>query len=102
MATTVKKDEARDEKVLTKELTITNTLGLHARPAAMFVKLCNTYKAEIWVDKGGERVNGKSIMGLLMLAAACGTKIKVIAQGTDAHEAIKALEVLLQRKFDEE
>jgi phosphocarrier protein HPr len=55
-----------------KEVTILNKLGLHARPAAMFVRAANKHRAEIWVEKGGEQVNGKSIMGLMMLAAGQG------------------------------
>ena len=88
--------------VLTKELTVINKLGIHARPAAMFVKIANRFRCDIFVEKDGEKVNGKSIMGLMMLAAGPGSKLIVHAQGADAYQAIAELEALLQRKFDEE
>ena len=86
----------------TKELTILNALGMHARPSARFVKVSNRYKAEIWVEKDGEQVNGKSIMGLMMLAAGQGSKLRVTAEGPDAEKAIEDLEHLVQARFDEE
>jgi phosphocarrier protein len=86
---------------MTKEFTITNKLGLHARPAAMFVKLSNSYNAEIWVEKDDEQVNGKSIMGLMMLAAGCGAKIKVMTEGPQAEEAMKGIEALITSGFKE-
>ncbi len=64
------------EAKVTKELVIENQLGMHARPSAQFVKIANRHRAEIWVEKDGEQVNGKSIMGLMMLAAGQGTKVK--------------------------
>jgi phosphocarrier protein len=85
-----------------KELTITNKLGIHARPAAMFVKTANRFECEIFVEKDGERVNGKSIMGLMMLAAGPGSKLTVEADGEDAAKALAELEGLLRRKFDED
>jgi phosphocarrier protein HPr len=87
---------------LNKELTVTNKLGIHARPAAMFVKIANRFDCDIFVHKDQEKVNGKSIMGLMMLAAGPGSKILVEACGTDAAQAIKELEDLLKRKFDED
>lgn len=82
---------------------IVNELGIHARPAALFVKLASTFSAEITVEKDRERVNGKSIMGVMMLASSKGSKIKVIAEGEDAEAAITALEdLILNRKFDED
>lgn len=89
-------------KKLTKELTVQNKLGIHARPAAMFVKTASRFSAEIMVEKDGETVNGKSIMGLMMLAAGPGCKLTVHANGNDADSAVTELEALLQRKFDEE
>ena len=91
-----------DEKTCSKELTILNALGMHARPSARFVKISNRYKSEIWVEKDGEQVNGKSIMGLMMLAAGQGSKLKVTAEGPDAEKAIEDLEHLVQTRFDEE
>ena len=89
-------------KKLTKELTVQNKLGIHARPAAMFVKTASRFACEIMVEKDGETVNGKSIMGLMMLAAGPGCSLTVHATGTDAHDAVSELEALLQRKFDED
>ena len=89
-------------KKLTKELTVQNKLGIHARPAAMFVKTASRFACEIMVEKDGETVNGKSIMGLMMLAAGPGSKLSLHANGNDAQEAISEIEALLQRKFDEE
>jgi phosphocarrier protein HPr len=87
---------------MTKELQVSNKLGIHARPAAMFVKVASRFKTNIFVEKDGETVNGKSIMGLMMLAAGPGAKLKVHADGTDATEALTELEALLERKFGEE
>ena len=87
---------------LTKELTVQNKLGIHARPAALFVKTANRFSCEILVEKDGEKVNGKSIMGLMMLAAGPGSKLTVYAEGVDASQAIGELEKLLKRKFDED
>jgi len=86
----------------TKELTVSNKLGIHARPAAMFVKTANRFACDIFVEKDGEKVNGKSIMGLMMLAAGPGSKLTVHAEGPNASEAISELENLLKRKFDED
>lgn len=87
---------------LTKEFTILNKLGIHARPAALFVKTANRFACEIFVEKGGEKVNGKSIMGLLMLTAGPGTKLTVHARGSDAYAALGEIEALIKRKFDED
>ena len=87
---------------LQKEVTIVNKLGLHARPAAMFVRVANKHRAEIWIEKDGEQVNGKSIMGLMMLAAGQGSRIVISAEGADAQNALNELELLVQRRFDEE
>src|SRR5438105_1352792 len=91
-----------DSTEVKKELTVINKLGIHARPAALFVKTANKFQSDILVEKEGEQVNGKSIMGLMMLAAGYGSRLTLIAEGTDAEEAIKELEVLFTRKFDEE
>lgn len=87
--------------MITKELTIVNKLGLHARPAAMFVKVSSAWNSEIWVEKDDEQVNGKSIMGLMMLAAGCGAKISVSAEGPDEEQAMAALEQLVAGGFSE-
>jgi len=85
-----------------KELTILNKLGLHARPAAMFVRVANKHRAEIWVEKDGEQVNGKSIMGLMMLAAGQGSRLLITAEGADAQGALQELQELVERRFDED
>ena len=91
-----------DGEFLTKELTIANKLGIHARPAALFVKTANRFACEIFVEKDGEKINGKSIMGLMMLAAGPGSKLTLHVKGADALTAIAELEALVKRKFDEE
>ena len=90
------------DKPWVKELVVTNKLGIHARPAAMFVKTASRFACEIFVEKDGERINGKSIMGLMMLAAGPGSKLTVHAEGGDASQALLELEALVKRKFDEE
>ena len=91
-----------EELRITKELVVINKLGIHARPAAMFVKTANRFECDVFVEKDGERVNGKSIMGLMMLAAGPGSKLLVFAEGEDAAKAVVELEALLRRKFDED
>jgi phosphocarrier protein len=88
--------------VMTKDFLVSNKLGIHARPAAMFVKTANRFSCEIFVEKDGEKVNGKSIMGLMMLAAGPGSKVTVHAQGHDASQALSEIETLMNRKFDED
>jgi phosphocarrier protein HPr len=85
-----------------KEITIINRLGLHARPAAMFVRIASRYRAEVWVDKEGEQINGKSIMGLMMLAAGQGSKLIIRCEGADADKVMEELEELIQKKFNED
>lgn len=87
---------------LEKEMTIINRLGLHARPAAMFVRVASRHRCDIWVAKEGEEISGKSIMGLMMLAAGPGSKLTIHASGADATAAIAEIEALVKRKFDEE
>ena len=85
-----------------KELTIVNRLGLHARPAAMFVRIASRHRAEIWVAKEGEEINGKSIMGLMMLAAGQGSKLRIRCDGPDADKALEELEELVKAGFNED
>lgn len=85
-----------------KTFQIKNMLGLHARAAAAFVKIANRHQSEITVEKDGVSVNGKSIMGVLMLAASKGTEINIRAKGDDASDAIDALGRLIDDKFGEE
>lgn len=91
-----------DDSSFSKTLVLTNKLGMHARPAAMFVKTASRFDAEITVEKDGEEVNGKSIMGLMMLAAGCGSKLKLSARGLDAEQALGEIEKLFEKKFNEE
>ena len=93
---------AGSELSMTKDFLVSNKLGIHARPAAMFVKTANRFDCEIFVEKDGEKVNGKSIMGLMMLAAGPGSTLTVHAQGHDASQALTEIETLIKRKFDEE
>jgi phosphocarrier protein len=88
--------------LMTRDFMVSNKLGIHARPAAMFVKTANRFHCDIFVEKDGEKVNGKSIMGLMMLAAGPGSKLTVHAEGQDASQALAELETLISRKFDEE
>ena len=83
--------EEREQK-FEKEIPIVNRLGLHARPAAMFVRIASRYRSEIWVAKEGEEVNGKSIMGLMMRAAGQGSKLKLCCEGADAAKAVAQAE----------
>ena len=85
-----------------KEITIINRLGLHARPAAMFVRISSRYRSEVWVEKEGEQINGKSIMGLMMLAAGQGSKLTIRCEGPDADKAMEELEELIRKKFNED
>jgi len=87
--------------VISKEMQIVNRLGLHARAAAQLVKLANSFAADVTVEKDGERVNAKSIMGILMLAAVCGSTITVEATGEDAQTAMTAIEEMIRDGFGE-
>ncbi len=85
-----------------KELTLINKLGLHARAAAKFVNLASGFESEVTISRNGKTVNGKSIMGVMMLAASCGTTIEVNADGNDAEQALQQIEQLVQDRFGEE
>jgi len=87
--------------MIRKELDIINRLGLHARAAAKFVTCASRFESHIQVEREGRRVNGKSIMGVMMLAAACGTRITLELDGADAEQAAEALEVLVAERFGE-
>lgn len=86
---------------LVKELLVQNKMGIHARPAAMIVRITNKFKSEVFVEKDDEQVNGKSIMGLMMLAAGKGSKVRFLAHGEDAATLLAELEALFAKKFDE-
>ncbi len=85
-----------------REFVIINKLGVHARPSAMFVKTANRFTCNVFVEKDGEKVNGKSIMGLMMLAAGPGSKLIVICEGEDGPACLSEIEALIKRKFDED
>ncbi|HHL73196.1 MAG TPA: HPr family phosphocarrier protein [Bacteroidetes bacterium] len=84
------------------KVSIKNKLGLHARPAALFVKTAAKYKSDIFVSRDSQVVNGKSIMGVMMLAAENGAELTISANGEDEDEALQGLSELFERKFDEE
>jgi phosphocarrier protein len=84
-----------------KELDIVNRLGLHARAAARFVKCAGAFESDIAVERNGRRVNGKSIMGIMTLAAACGTSIRLEVSGADEETAAEALTELVAERFGE-
>ena len=88
---------------MTRQITllIQNQLGLHARPAALFVQMANRFKSEIEVQKGRTKANGKSIMGIMTLAAGRGSQITIRAKGEDAAKAIAALTKLIRGNFGE-
>ena len=94
-------DAAPIQKV-EKDVPVINRLGLHARPAAMFVRIASRYRAEIWVGKESEEVNGKSIMGLMMLAAGQGSTLHLRCEGPDAAKALTELEELINARFHED
>jgi len=83
------------------DATIVNKLGLHARAAAKLTHLAGNYQCDIWLSRSGRRVNAKSIMGVMMLAAGQGTSVQIEAQGADADQAIAALSKLIADKFGE-
>lgn len=87
---------------LTREVEVINKLGMHARPASMFVRTAMPFSSTITVKKGDEIVDGKSIMGLMTFAATMGTKINITVEGDDAESCLDALEQLFLDKFNEE
>jgi phosphocarrier protein len=87
---------------ISREFKILNQYGIHARPAAMFVKAASRFDADVEVEKGGTRVSGKSIMGLMTLEASRGSTLTITVDGADAEEALAALQELIERKFDED
>ncbi len=82
-------------------VTIRNRYGLHARPASEFVKLSSTFTSRVMVEKDGLEVNGKSIMGVMMLAAECGSVLRIRAVGSDSADAVRALASLVRSQFGE-
>jgi phosphocarrier protein len=85
-----------------KTVTIKNRAGIHARPAALLVETANRFSANIYLEKDGEKINGKSIMGILTLAATYNSPIKIIADGSDEQDALQTICRLFETKFEEE
>jgi phosphocarrier protein HPr len=83
-------------------VTIRNRAGMHARPAALLVKTASGFSCQIFIEKDSERVNGKSIMGVITLGATFNTQLKIIAEGPDEGQAVDAIEKLFERRFEEE
>jgi len=83
-------------------VTIRNRAGMHARPAALLVKTASSFAAQIFIEKDSERVNGKSIMGVITLGATFNTPLKIIAEGPDETEAVDAIQKLFDNRFEEE
>ena len=88
--------------MLVEELQIINKLGLHARAAAKLVKLSSGFSSSIEIEKAGQRVNSKSIMGVMMLAASCGSNVTLTIEGDDEQEAMDALTELINARFEED
>ena len=94
--------DAAAAKTLVRNLTILNRFGIHARPAALFVKTAGQFKSDILVEKDGSIVSAKSIMGLLTLEGSKGAVLKITATGPDAEEALDALDDLVKQRFFED
>ncbi len=88
--------------MITKKLTVLNKLGIHARPAAQLVRAASKFKSDVTVEKDDESVDGKSIMGIMMLAVGCGAVITVTAEGPDEEQTLAAIEELVKNKFGED
>ena len=88
--------------MIEKTVTIVNRAGIHARPSALLVQSTKNYKSNIYFEKGTDRINAKSIMGIITLGAAYGTEIKIIADGEDEEDAVNTLVRLFESKFEEE
>jgi phosphocarrier protein len=88
--------------MLRKKIDVINKLGLHARAAAKLVAVASEFQSDIKLIRNQREVNGKSIMGVMMLAASCGTKVEIIIQGNDENEAYQSIKALFKRRFDED
>lgn len=87
--------------MISKDVTVKNQVGLHARPATFFIQKANEFKSSVWVEKDERKVNAKSLLGVLSLGITKGTEIKLIADGADESEAVKALVELITSDFSE-
>ena len=88
--------------MLQREVEITNKLGLHARAAAKLTQVAGQFKSNVWIGRNGRRVNAKSIMGVMMLAAAMGSKVVLETEGPDEEEAMRAITQLIAGRFEED
>ena len=88
--------------MIQRDFTISNKLGLHARPSAQLTQVASRFASEVWIAKGGRRVNAKSIMGVMMLAAGCGSVVSVDADGPDEAAALDAVGALIASGFGED
>lgn len=87
---------------IVREVTVSNKQGIHARPSTSFVKLASTFKSDVFIETAGDTINGKSIIGLLMLAAGPGSRLTIVCEGADAEAAAAALVALIESGFGEE
>ncbi|MBP3322514.1 MAG: HPr family phosphocarrier protein [Clostridia bacterium] len=87
--------------MITREVTVTNSVGLHARPATFFIQKANSYKSSIWVEKDERRVNAKSLLGVLSMGIVSGTTINLLADGSDESEALEGLVDLIENGMPE-
>jgi phosphocarrier protein len=94
-------DQATESESHERMVEVINKMGIHARPAAMIVRIANKYDAELYVERDGDMVNGKSIMGLMMLAAGEGSRLKFIASGNGAEELLHEMDKLFRSQFNE-
>ncbi|MCL2440721.1 MAG: HPr family phosphocarrier protein [Treponema sp.] len=85
-----------------KIVTVVNRAGIHARPSAILVQTTKNFECNIYIEKGSDRINAKSIMGIITLGAAYGTELKIIAEGKDEETAVETLVKLFESKFEEE
>lgn len=88
--------------MIEKTITVSNRAGVHARPSAILVQLTKNFKSNIFIEKNNDRINAKSIMGIITLGASYGTELKIIAEGEDEQAAADALVRLFESKFEEE
>jgi phosphocarrier protein HPr len=91
-----------ENNTLYRDITVQNRQGIHARPSASFVKLASQFNCDVFIEKDGETINGKSIMGLLMLAAGPGSKLRIVCTGSDCQIALTQLCALVDAKFGED
>ena len=102
MGSRISKDARGKTRLVTREFKILNQYGLHARPAALFVKTASRFECDVSIEKDGNKVSGKSIMGLMTLEAGLGVRLKVTADGPDAEALLNELQALIENKFYEE